>query len=107
MQTLTCVEVGQRAGNTSCTFEDDDIDPEASIDFLKSLDTLLKNNYKLKRVNIFYPVLMQHLDMFANIVMPVIFGTQLKPSNMLNLSRCLFQTVEEKLILATKLVPSP
>ena len=58
LKNLLCVELTQRPGNTSCTFEDSDIDPESSINFLKSIETLLKNNKKLKRINIFYPILL-------------------------------------------------
>ena len=84
LQTLTCVELGQRPGNTSCTFEDSDIEGELSISFLKSFDMLMKNNKKLKRVNIFFPLHLAHLDMFANISMPTIFGTAEEPSHMLS-----------------------
>lgn len=71
---LQCVELTQRPGNTSCTFEDRDIDHEDSIDFLKSLETLLNHNRKLKRINIFYPIHLQDFDIFANISLPKILG---------------------------------
>ena len=58
LHNLLCLELTQRPGNTSCTFEDSDIEPENSVEFLKSFETILKNNKKLKRINIFYPILL-------------------------------------------------
>lgn len=53
---LECIEVGQKSGNTSCTFEDHDIEHDQSVKFLQYFEALLHRNKKLKRVNIFYPL---------------------------------------------------
>lgn len=80
---LECVELTQKPGNTSCTFDDADIDPEHSIGFLRSFENLLHRNPKLQRINIFYPLLMQDMEKFANLALPKIFGTD-GEGNMVN-----------------------
>ena len=56
LSSLECVELNQKPGNTSCTFDDQDIENEQSIAFLRSFETLLHRNRELKRINIFYPL---------------------------------------------------
>ena len=47
LRNLECVELTQKPGNTSCVFDDNDIDPEHSVEFLRSFETLLHRNTKL------------------------------------------------------------
>lgn len=56
LKQLECIELTQKPGNTSCTFDDSDIEPEQSIGFLRSFETLLNRNRCLKRINIFFPL---------------------------------------------------
>ena len=58
LRNLECVELTQKPGNTSCVFDDSDVDPEHSVEFLRSFETMLHRNTKLQRVNIFFPMLM-------------------------------------------------
>jgi len=41
LKNLECVEISQKPGHTSCTFDDVDIESEMSIGFLRSLETIL------------------------------------------------------------------
>jgi len=62
LRNLECVELTQKPASCSCTFDDTDVEPEGSEGFLKSLDTLMKQNRELKKINIFYPLLMKDLE---------------------------------------------
>jgi hypothetical protein len=41
LKNLECVEIAQKPGHTSCTFDDSDIESEMSIAFIRSLETIL------------------------------------------------------------------
>ncbi|CDW75705.1 UNKNOWN [Stylonychia lemnae] len=71
---LECVELNQKPGNTSCTFDDHDIESEQSVAFLRAFETLLHRNRELKRINIFFPLQIQDLGKFSDIAIPKIIG---------------------------------
>ena len=69
------MEIVQRSGSrTSCTFDDGDVEDEQSTAFLDVLDSLLTNNRRLKRLNIFFPLRTKHLERLAELAMPRIFN---------------------------------
>ncbi len=72
---LECVEIGQKSGHTSCTFDDSDIENDQSVAFLRSFETLLHRNKQMKRINIFFPLHIIDMVKFADIAMSRIVGT--------------------------------
>ena len=76
LRNLECVELTQKPGNTSCVFDDLDIDPEFSVKFLRGFEALIHRNTNLLRINIFFPILMSDLAKFAMISLPKIFNIE-------------------------------
>ena len=58
LKNLECVELSQKPGHTSCTFDDNDIEAELSVNWIRSMETILQRNARLQRINIFFPMLL-------------------------------------------------
>lgn len=58
LKNLECVELSQKPGHTSCTFDDNDIEADLSVNWIRSMETILQRNARLQRINIFFPMLL-------------------------------------------------